>query len=174
MMCRPERRMPNNISTIARNACFALTLLVAAAIILNSAAMAADDGDYKTVGGLSVYIGVVPAELVKGLPSHQSSEPPMHGGIPHGSHQYHVVAAIFDSASGARISDATVTAQISGLGLSGSQQTLDPMKIADTTTYGGFVYLPSDVYTITLTVKRLGSEQPVILNFTYDHRRQNR
>ena len=174
MLCRPKRLRLRNIST--RNACFALMLLVATVVALRSAAIAADDGDYKTVGGLSVYIGVVPAELVKGLPSHQSSEPPMHCGIPQGSHQYHVVAAVFDAASGARISDATVTAKVSGLGLSGSQQPLDSMKIADTTTYGGFFYLflPSDVHTITLIVKRLGSQQPVVLNFTYDHRRQNR
>src|SRR6266567_9355334 len=126
MLCQLEGRRLRNISVIVRNACFALALLVATAVALGSPAIAADDGNYKTVGGLSVYIGVVPAELVKGLP-HQSSELPMHGGIPSGSHQYHVVAAIFDAASGARISDATVTAKVSGLGLSGSQQALESM-----------------------------------------------
>jgi hypothetical protein len=43
----------------------------------------------------------------------------MHGGAPGGSHDYHLVTAIFDAASAARVSDATVIAKVSGLGLSG-------------------------------------------------------
>ena len=165
-----ERHMWRNISRTARNACFALTLLVAPTIALCSAAIAADDGDYKTVGGLSVYLGVMPAELIKGSNPSHSSPQPMHGGKPTGSHQYHVVAAIFDSGSGARGSDATVTAKVFGLGLSGSQQTLESMKIADTITYGAFFNFRPDLYTIRLTVQRPGA-QSVILDFKYDHRR---
>ena len=95
----------------------------------------------------------------------------MHGGVPKGPHEYHVVAAVFDVASGARISDAVVTAQISGLGLSGSKKQLEPMQIAGTTTYGGFFDLPGyDLYTVKLTVERSGAS-PVVLEFNYDHRR---
>lgn len=134
-------------------------------------AAAAQDESYKTAGGVSVYLGVVPAELVKGPESH-SSEKPMHGGTPRGRHEYHVVAAIFDSASGARISDATVTAKVSGLGLSGTKKTLEAMKIADTITYGGFFYLPgADRYTISLSIQRPGSPKPVTMDFKYAHGR---
>src|SRR6266567_5286646 len=73
MLCQLEGRRLRNISVIVRNACFALALLVATAVALGSPAIAADDGNYKTVGGLSVYIGVVPAELVKGLPTNPPS-----------------------------------------------------------------------------------------------------
>ena len=101
--------------------------------------------------GLTVYLGVVPAAIVKGPPPH-SADQPMHGRIPRGPHEYHVVSAIFDDATGARISDANVTAQVSGLGLSGGKQQLEPKRIAETTTYGAFFDLPGfDIYTVRLT-----------------------
>ena len=137
----------------------------------NDGAVAAQDTEYKTVDGLAVYLGVVPAEIVKGHPS-EHPEQTMHGGAPTGPHQYHVVAAIFDSASGARITDAAVTAQISGLGLSGANQKLEPMQISGTTTYGGYFNLPGrDLYTIRLTIERPGAARAVVVDFKYDHRR---
>ena len=135
-------------------------------------AYASQDESYKTNAGVSAYLGVVPAELVKGLES-RSSEKLVHGGGPRrGRHEYHVVVAIFDAASGARISDATVTAKVSGLGLSGSKKTLETMKIADTITYGGFFYLPgADRYTISLSLQRPGLPKPVTMDFNYAHGR---
>ena len=152
----------------------ALVGIAAFAASAKTAAAASNPvSDYtRTAGGLTVYLGVVPAEIIRGHPS-AHPERKMHGGPPRGPHQYHVIAAIFDAASGTRISDATVMAKISGLGLSGPETTLEPMKIADTTTYGTFVYLPgTDLYTITLTIQRPGSMQPVVLDFKYDHRRE--
>ncbi len=136
----------------------------------NSMAAAAENGLSKTAGGLTVYLGVVPAEIVKG-PLNHSAARPMHGGIPKGAHEYHVVAAIFDASTGARVANATVTAQVSGLGLVGPQKPLGQMEIANTITYGAFFDLPGrDLYTIKLTIKRSGEPQPVSLEFKYDHR----
>jgi hypothetical protein len=101
----------------------------------------------------------------------------MHGGTPRGSHEYHIVVAVYDSVSSARISDATVHAKASRLGLSGPQKSLEQMKIAgtitngDIITYGAFFNLTPDLYTIRLTVQRPGS-QLVVLDFKYDHRRR--
>ncbi len=132
---------------------------------------AAQDDFSRTTGGLTVYLGVIPAELTKGLPSH-IPEPEMHGGVPRGAHEFHIVAAIFDTTSGARVSDATVTAQISGLGLAGPKKILEIMEIAGTTTYGGFFNLPGpDLYTVRLAIERPGAPQPVVMDFKYDHRR---
>ena len=139
--------------------------------ILIDAAMAADTDQSKTAGGLTVYLGVVPVEIVKGPAASANTERPMHGRIPRGPHEYHVVAAVFDAASGARVSDAVVTAEVSGLGLSGSKKKLEPMQIAGTTTYGGFFDLPGfDFYAVRLTVER-GEARPAVLQFKYDHRR---
>jgi hypothetical protein len=64
-----------------------------------------------------------------------------------------------------------VTAEVSGLGLSGSKKQLEPMQIAGTTAYGGFFDLPgSDLYIVKLTVER-GGAKPAVLQFKYDHRR---
>lgn len=135
------------------------------------AANAAETDQSKTAGGATVYLGVVPAEIVKGLTAGSRSEQPMHGGAPKGPHGYHLVAAVFDAASGARVSEAIVTAQVSGLGLSGSKMKLEPMQISGTTTYGGFVDLPGpDLYTVKLAVERSGVS-PAVLQFRYDHRR---
>jgi hypothetical protein len=120
---------------------------------------------------MTVYLGVVPAEIVKGLGAAGNKEPPMHGRVPKGPHQYHIVAAVFDAAGGARVADAAVQAQVSGVGLAGIRKKLDPMEIANTTSYGGFFDLPGrDLYTIRLTIERPGQPKPVDLEFKYDHR----
>jgi hypothetical protein len=138
---------------------------------LSGATVAAEADQAKTTGGVTVYVGVVPAEIVKGLAARNATEPPMHGRVPKGPHEYHIVAAVFDVASGTRVSDAVVTAEVSGLGLSGSKQKLEPMQIAGTTTYGGFFNLPGfDIYTLKLTVER-GTASTAVLQFKYDHRR---
>jgi hypothetical protein len=127
----------------------------------------------RTAGGLTVYLGIVPAAIVKGPGPHRA-EPPMHGGAPKGPHQYHLVTAIFDATTNARIEDATVTAQISGLGLSGSKVALEPMQIANTVTYGAFFNLPgADLYTVKLTIQQPGSPRTVSVEFKYDHRRKS-
>lgn len=146
-------------------------ILPGVGLISSRTAAAADTDQSKTAGGVTVYLGLVPAEIVKGLASGGATERPMHGRIPKGPHEYHLVAAVFDVASGARISDAVVTAEVSGLGLSGSKKKLEPMQIAGTTTYGGFFDLPGfDLYTVKVTVER-GGIAPAVLQFKYDHRR---
>jgi hypothetical protein len=160
-----------NLQILKRNLGFAFATLCLFAISWSGIATAADDAPYKLADGLAVYIGMVPAELVKGHPS-QHAEKTMHGGAQKGAHEYHVVVAIFDATSGARVSDVSVTAQISGLGLSGAKKKLDPMEIASTVTYGAFFDLPGrDLYTIGLTIERPGQPKPVTLEFKYDHRK---
>jgi len=96
----------------------------------------------------------------------------MHGRIPRGPHEYHVVAAIFDAATGTRVSDAYVSAQLSGVGLSGERKNLQPMQLSGTTTYGAFFSLPGrDLYTVRLAITRPGGREPVSVDFRYDHRR---
>jgi hypothetical protein len=130
----------------------------------------AQNGQSRTTGGLAAYLGVVPAEIVKGHPLGHP-EQTMHGGTPGGRHEYHVVVALFEAATGARVSDATVTARISGLGLSGETKALDRMEIAYTTSYGGVFNLPGrDQYKVTLTIQRPGASQPVVMDLAYDHR----
>jgi len=134
---------------------------------------ASDDGQYKEADGLAVYLGILPAEMVKGhTPGHQ--ELVMHGGIPGGRHEHHLLVAVFEVASGERVVDADVTATISGLGhVGGSRLQLEPMKIEDTVTYGNFVDFPgSDIYEVNILVKRPSISRAVSVQFNYDHRSQ--
>lgn len=149
---------------------FGAVCLGALPLVWGDVAAAQDTRLAKTAGGITVYVGVVRAEIVKGLGA-AANEPPMHGGVPKGPHQYHIVAAVFDAASGARVADAAVQAQVSGIGLAGIRKKLEPMEIANTTSYGGFFDLPGrDVYTIRLTIERPAQPKPVDLEFKYDHR----
>jgi hypothetical protein len=127
---------------------------------------AAGDGQYQSIAGIEAFIGVVRAEITKGhAPTGPEAE--MHGGIPTGGHQYHLIAAVFDAKTGTRIADAAVTAQVSGLGLAGAVMVLEPMSLASTVTYGAYFDLPGpDLYAIALTVKRPAAEQPT-LRFNY-------
>jgi hypothetical protein len=149
-------------------ACAVSTLCII--LVLSARIAAAEFSETKTSGDLTVYLEIVPAEIVKG-PTPHLDERPMHGPIPGEPHEYHVVAALFDAVTGVRITDATVTAQISGMGLPGSSKRLEPMEIANTKTYGTFSHLPGrDLYTVKLTVERPGGQRPVIFDFKYDHR----
>lgn len=143
--------------------------MILAASLSHQAAIAAGEGLYQRASGIEAYLGVVPAEITKG---HKPTQPegPMHGGVPEGGYQYHLVAAVFNANTGERITDATVTAQVSGLGKSGAKQTLDPMSIAGTLSYGGYIVLAGPgVYTIALTITRPAASRPITLKFPYEH-----
>jgi hypothetical protein len=158
---------------VAAAALFGVLCFTVSGIALTSRdAMAVEADQSKTGGGLTVYLGVVPAEIVKGPPTHVllSKGPHDYQISSKSPHDYQMVAAIFDAASGERVSNVVVTAEVSGLGLSGGKMRLEPMQIAGTATYGGFFDLPgSDLYTLKLTVERTGTS-PAVLEFQYDHR----
>lgn len=158
--------------THARSRIVSIVLLLSAIAFVEVWPALADDTELtKSANGLTVYLGVVPAQIVKGL-KQQPGEPPMHGHVPNNLHEYHVLAAVFDAATGARVSDAAVTAQVSGVGLSGTRKKLEAMQIEGTTTYGMFFDLPgADLYTIKLHVDRPAPAHSVDLEFKYDHRR---
>ncbi|TKB17078.1 MAG: hypothetical protein E5V75_12530 [Mesorhizobium sp.] len=140
------------------------------AAVLAGGRVAWADENFQAVQGIGVYFGVLPAAIVGG---HQEwhVEGAMHGGAPSGAHQYHIVVAIFDAKTGARIENARVRANISGLAQVGAQNVaLEPMLIAGAVTYGNFVELRgSDRYDIKLDITVPGHESPVRVNFKYQH-----
>ncbi|MCA1370360.1 iron transporter [Bradyrhizobium sp. BRP14] len=128
--------------------------------------------NYQVVDDLAVYLGVLPAAIVRGHPK-EHPETSMHDGASGAVHQYHFVVALFDARSGTRIENAGVTATVSGLGGVGSKTIeLQPMAIADTITYGNFVTLPgTDRYDIQLQIRVPGRQHPVRVVFEYQHTR---
>ena len=145
-------------------------IMATAAFAMIGPAFAHDTAPYKLAGGLAVYLGVIPAEMIRGHPKgHPEAE--MHGGVPSGRHVHHVMVAIFDDASGERTTDAVVTASVTGLGLAGTEKTLYPMTIADAPTYGAYFDLPGrDRYRNRIETTRPGAARPVKVEFEYDHR----
>ncbi|WP_292234760.1 hypothetical protein [Mesorhizobium sp.] len=148
-----------------------LALLIGLIVsVLVTGRVAWADENFQAVQGIGVYFGVLPAAIVGGHPEWHV-EGTMHGGAPSGAHRYHIVVAILDAKTGARIENARVTANVSGLAQVGAQNVaLEPMQIAGTVTYGNFVELPgSDRYDIKLDITVPGHRSPVRVNFRYRH-----
>ena len=140
---------------------------IALALSLTAAGHAQGDDLSKTIDGITIYLGIVPAEIVRGHPS-QHGESTMHRAVPRGSEFRHIVVALFDAKTGDRITDATVDARVEQVGLAAQNKALDPMQIASTLSYGNYFAMPpSQLYTITLKVKAKRYPHAVEARFEY-------
>jgi hypothetical protein len=123
----------------------------------------------KTVEGVSVYMGIVPARILLDH-SDEHLEREMHGGAARSTGQYHVMVALFDARTGDRITDAVVTARISGPGTMQPEKTLDPMAIANAMTYGNYFAMDAPgSYAIAIRIYRPGSGH--VIGTQLEHRR---
>lgn len=136
-------------------------------LLVFPAASAGQDGQLKTVDGLSIYVGVLPAEMLLGHPKgHHERE--MHGGVPVGINRYHVVIALFDAASGKRITDAQVKVGGASLGMATTRKKAEPMLINNVVTYGAYITLPgSGSYKLQFEIRRPGARNAVEVEFDY-------
>lgn len=120
----------------------------------------------QVVDGIAIYLGIVPAQVVRGHgPEH--AERQMHAGVPAGEN--HLVIALFDDKSGKRITDADVMAKVSGKGSPAIQKRLEPMEIAGAMSYGGYFYMAgAGSYRIELRIRLPGSPRaiPAVFNWT--------
>jgi hypothetical protein len=128
-----------------------------------------DDPNFKTANGISVYLGVIPAAIVRGHPQGHP-EATMPGGPPRSSSERHVVVALFDSKTFERITDADIIATVEGLGhLGRTTKKLERMDIADAPTFGGyFAFEGRDEFTIRPEIKTPRRTNPTIVEFTYE------
>lgn len=154
----------------ARSGVMAALLMLLASITIASPARAEVEPSSRKVADLTVYVGIMPAEIVRGHPQFHP-EGKMHGGAAGGAHEYHFVVAIFESSSGTRVEDAEVWATIEGLGhVSQNRVKLEPMVIAGTTTFGSFITLPgTDRYQIRVEIRRPNKAEPIETDFTVTH-----
>lgn len=111
------------------------TALYAAVLVgaLSGEGLAADDRSYRTADGLTVYLGVMPAAMLKGCP-----DATMHRRIPGSPHTYHVLVAVFDNATDQRLAGLDVKAAVASPGMTATEKLLETMTIADTVTYGNY------------------------------------
>lgn len=132
-------------------------------------AMAAPSGDSRVVGDVQIYMGILPAELVRGHPQGHT-ENSMHDGQPMARGQFHIVVALFDVRSGRRLTGADVSARVSEIGLAGSQKNLNPMEIAGTESYGNYFEMQGNgPFRISLTIRLRDRAQDIKVEFEERH-----
>jgi hypothetical protein len=146
-------------------------LLLAAAL---SAAAPADAGVVnaaQTVDSTIVYLGIVPAGLTRNHPG-DVKDTIMHGGTRDRSvHNVHVMVALFDRATGARIGNARVRARF--LGERGRKWSvrLQPMTVNGALTYGGYTNLGTEEEpSVSIDVVRQFAGRPRMVTARFEYR----
>jgi hypothetical protein len=106
---------------------------VALAFVALTASAATSEYE-KHADGLVVYLGVLPAQLLRGPSDGHLAT--MHGGPPSGGASHHLVVAIYDERTGKPLDNATVEATVVPLGMGATRRALERMRIAETISYG--------------------------------------
>jgi hypothetical protein len=154
---------------MSKTALFFLIVIVGIGLGISSPVRAEDASQSLTSHGLTVYFGIVPAEIARGV-ARSHGDANMHGAQPPPAASYHLIVAIFNAVTGNRITDATVTASVTRPGFETPSKPMEPMKIVGTISYGNVFQLPGNgVYHIRLSIIRKGNSRPTELDLSYDH-----
>lgn len=125
-------------------------------------------GDSGRVDGVTVYLGVLPSEMIRGHPVGHP-EASMHGGPSGRRGEHHVLISLFD-AEGTRLENMEAQARVGEIGLSAVKKPLEPMHIAGTVTYGNFFSMPKPgPYSIELDWRVKGEKKWSHAVFIYRH-----
>lgn len=128
--------------------------------------LAKDSDLHKNIDGYSVYLGVLPAEMIRGHPK-DHTESQMHGGIST-DHRYHLTVALFDSSTGKRITDADIKIQVLSDSESSQWRALEAMLIGGMQTYGNYFSMPAgNVYQIKVQINRPVSARTTTASFSW-------
>lgn len=127
--------------------------------------------DNQVVDGMAIYLGVMPAALIQGHATTKGDSTALHGGTAESGGAHHLVVALFDAKTGARITDARVRADVDDRSSNhGPVKPLEPMQIAGTTTYGNFFPMQGqDAWRIHLTIERPNIAHRTEADFRYEH-----
>ncbi len=155
--------MPKSFAIALLGALFG-AFIVCSLAIFSAPASAGHFGQTKTVGGVVIYLGVVPAAVLRQHPDDYPSHEV--GNIPSGKHVHHVMLVLFDRPGGERITDAAITARVAPLALAGSSKPLDPMMVAGVLTYCNYFRIsPLDTTVIQAEIRRPGNPRFIRARF---------
>lgn len=151
---------------------FLMVMVVGLLTLASSGAYADQLNRSVTKSDLTVHFGIVPAEKARSV-DRGTSEPVEPASAP-GLSSYHLVVALFDKATGERISDATMNATVTGPGPKSRSRTqvkpLQEVKANGMVTYGNYFDMPwRGRYRIDLSITRKDSSRPTNVRLTYDH-----
>jgi hypothetical protein len=105
----------------------------------------------RTVNGLTADLGVVPAALVRGHEPGTATE--MHRGGADIALSHHVMVALFEAASGRRVTEARVTATVPAPDGKPVTRSLEPMTVAGATTFGNYFAIGLDGRIVPIDVE---------------------
>lgn len=126
-------------------------------------AAGASDPAHKSIEGMEIFLGVLPAESVR--TRHSDAEKKMYGGIPSGKGYFLVNITLRDSSTKAEIKDAQVEARVANL-LTGETKKLELASINNTVSYGNYFQMPGrDPYTVTLQIRKPGAARSIEARF---------
>lgn len=118
-------------------------------------------------GGMELFFGVVPAEILRGHPR-EHEEQTMHGGVPRGTGVHHLIVSIFDAKTRARITDAVVTGSVTVNGMATQNQKLEAMSFGGAVSYGNYFAMPDQgPYAIVVNVRHPGDSKAASARFHY-------
>jgi hypothetical protein len=119
------------------------------------AAAAKTGSNHQTVGGMEIYLGIMPAQALLSFPK-DSVERSMHGGVPTGADYYHINVSLVDAKTNAPIHNAQVEVQVGQPGLTSESKTLEPMAVG-AASYGNYVRMKRKAkYEIIVRVRAPG------------------
>jgi len=128
-------------------------------------AAAANDPAHKSIEGMEIFLGVLPAESLRTRNAGADAEKKMYGGIPSGKGYFLVNVTLRDSGTKAEIKDAQIEARVANL-MTGETRKLEVALINNTVSYGNYFQMPGKApYTVTLQIRKAGAARAIEAKF---------
>ena len=155
------RQSTAGVGTLDKMTILAVVFLVFTAC---HSSVAPEQGQARTVDGVTIYYGILPAEIMGGPPLR-------HADARADEATHHLVVALFNAETGTRIVGAEVSAGVEQPGhLGASEKKLEPMDIAGKLTYGNYFEMSGEgPFLITIKVRMHASPEVAEATFQYGH-----
>ncbi|MFV2060083.1 MAG: hypothetical protein ACC653_05320 [Gammaproteobacteria bacterium] len=140
-----------------------VAILFSSFIAINpSLAIDKNTSQHKTVNGVSIYLGVLPAEIIEGTRISN-----MHGGLPAGQYRYHITIALFND-SGKRLDNAHISVQLATPHDTSELKMLEEMQFNKQLVYGNYFTMnETGPYRIKVIIKHPKYSKPIKSEFQY-------
>ncbi|MCP5414588.1 MAG: hypothetical protein H6961_08255 [Chromatiaceae bacterium] len=131
---------------------------------LGGAAIADHSDTHQSVGNIEIYLGLLPAEIIRGRENLGHTR--MHRGVPTERSAQHLVIALFDRRTGARIVNARVSATLSAQGIAAVNKSLEPMTMSDAVSYGNYFPIARHMARDILLTIEMPGMRPLTASFS--------
>lgn len=152
-----------------------MPLLLLAGLSISNPALASDISTQQESDSYRVYLGVIPASVLKRQPQLVDGDRTLHGGIgKQSSGSQHVMVAIYRKTDNSRVKDATVIAEVAPDTLIKRDKQVKPLEkmlTSGAVTYGNFFRIPnSGEYRIKTEIYEPNRNGAETVTFDYEFR----